>query len=1154
MTFVTVSRWESGQAKPNPLGTRALVALAATARGSPQKEDLSVREGSASYRTASRGSDFLSPGEDVRLFVEAERLSYGHLFSPVFGTETALIDPLPHQLLAVYRHMLTQARLRFLLADDAGAGKTIMTGLYIREMLSRRLIRRVLVVPPAGLVGNWKRELRTLFSLEFREVTGPDCRLENPFAGSGSDLALVSVDTLATGRALERLCEPETVPYDLVVFDEAHKLGAARNNDLSFETTDRYKLAELLAGADALQESHPSQYLAWQARHLLLLTATPHMGKDFPYYALWRLLDPVALPTLDAFNSYPREERAHHFLRRTKEEMVRFDRSRIYPTRQSDTASFELTPAEWELYEQTTAYIRTYYNRAQVLNRSAARLAMSVIQRRAASSTWALIRSLERRLGKLDGYLEQFAAKELTEAQLRSQQQRLRVADVEETKTSDEESAEDGAEERDTREDEAMGATTASTVAELQVERMQVEDLLLLARAVYTGTQEESKFERLREIIQNPRFRNEKLLVFTEHRDTMDFLARKLEGMGFTGQVARIHGGMPYQERESQVENFRGPHCRFMVATDAAGEGINLQFCWIMVNYDIPWNPARIEQRFGRIHRYKQVHDPVVLVNLVAAKTRDGRVLSTLLQKMELIRRELRSDKVFDVIGRQFLGVSLTDIIMRAVVDDVAEQEAARLGGSLTADQVQALVDTDRKLSEGGDVLSQLDGLIRQDEVDRLHRLLPGYVSRFMEKSALRLGITLAGDLDGEFQLRGLPPALAMTLDAATEGQSMPLMARRPGPDQKALFLRPGELFFDRYRSYFAELTADAAQRGGVFVDPDATAPYFYHLARITVVRRADHDSDAYREDQTVDSRLVAVRQAFGEEPEPCPVELLMVLRAQDQVRPEMLPSHTSQEEALLLAKTYLRNTVAESIAQAYRDGLLHSLPEREAFLRKGFDFQEAELLEARAKLRDKAQSGDAAARRRLDDVRQQQRVLRERMDRILRSLRQEPELVEAAEVTLLAHALVVPSTDPDDRQQYDKEIELIAMRVVQSYEEAMGATVADVSTPLKAAEAGLERWPGFDLLSRRADGTQRCIEVKGRRAVGDVELKENEWAKAANLRGDYWLYVVYDCAAAHPRLLRVADPFASLLFKIKSDVIIDEASVFGAAEDEAYK
>jgi hypothetical protein len=277
--------------------------------------------------------DFSTDPELVRVVAEGHRLAFGHQVNPTFAVETALIDPLPHQRIAVYQHLLPQSRLRFLLADDAGAGKTIMAGLYQCEMLARRLVRRILVVPPAGLVGNWESELRKLFGLPFRIVAGSEARAGNPFTGPNSDLVIVSVDTLSGERMFGRLKDPATEPYDLVIFDECHKLAADRQPDFTIRKTDRYRLAEALSGVPTDDERWS---LGWHCHHVLLLSATPHMGKDYPYYCLWRLLEPEALATVDAFHAYPADARRRHFIRRTKEEMVYFSGKRIYPKRVSD--------------------------------------------------------------------------------------------------------------------------------------------------------------------------------------------------------------------------------------------------------------------------------------------------------------------------------------------------------------------------------------------------------------------------------------------------------------------------------------------------------------------------------------------------------------------------------------------------------------------------------------------------------------------------------------------------------------------------------------------------------------------------------------------------------------------------------------------------
>jgi superfamily II DNA or RNA helicase/DNA-binding XRE family transcriptional regulator len=1141
VTFATVNRWENGVARPSRLSRLRLAELA----GSAVTEDESANSGRVMREAAPKpaaGSDFAAPPDSVRLVVEGHRLSHGYLFNPAFATETSLVDPLPHQRIAVYDHMLCQPRLRFLLADDAGAGKTIMAGLYVREMLARRLIRRVLVVPPAGLVGNWRREMRSLFNLPFEILSGSDARSRNPFVGPGSDLVIISVDTLSSGRTFERLCESEVEPYDLVVFDEAHKLAVDRNPDLTVRRTNRYRLAEVLAGVQPDDQHRSRPRTGWNPQHLLLLTATPHMGRDYPYFGLWRLLEPNVLTTVDAFSEFPPYARAAHFLRRTKEEMVYYDGRPIYPTRESHTAKYNLTPAEQQLYDETTSYIRTFYNKARVLNRSAARLVMTVFQRRLASSTYALLRSFERRIEKLDDLIEAIRSGRISAETLHMMQQRLQhLTDAFDETTADEESSEDGREQHEIAEEKLLGGVVATSLAELQAERSQVEALLTLARQVEERG-EESKFDRLCELIRDPDYQNEKVIIFSEHRDTLNYIVRRLQGIGYTDQIAMIHGGMPYTERENQVEAFRG-RCRFLVATDAAGEGINLQFCWLMVNYDVPWNPARLEQRLGRIHRYRQRHDPVIILNLAAAKTREGRVLTTLLEKLEKIRKELHSDKVFDVIGMQFEGVSLKDIILRATVDDDEAGAIAQIEGMLTPEQVKARSEAREKLlSTGGDVAIHLEREQRRLADEEFLRLLPGYVAHFIERSAPALGARIEGDLYESFRFTALPDALLPALDSYPENIRTSLTVSRPEDGNKGVFLHPGEPFFEAYRDYFCARFAADAKRGAAFIDPYSDAPYLFHLARVSVIRRADSDLlEAYGRDEVLETRLVGMKQTPGGQIELCPVEQLMALQPGNGVPLEAQPLVRGASTAERLAATWLMDKCLPELAEQKRAPLLASLPEREDFVRRGFAYQDAELAAARTRLAEKARAGDHRAAQELARVKERQQGLLQRRERAIRVLRRETELIAPGEIEFLAHALVLPSRAVADRERYDKEIEAIAVRVATAYEESHRAWVEDVSDPTRAM--------GFDLLSHRPGNEDRAIEVKGRRAVGDIQMSANEWVRAANLRAKYWLYVAYDCATAHPRLLRVQDPIGKLAATERGGVIIDEKAIFDAAE-----
>ena len=1157
VSYATVNRWENEQSRPNQLAWRRIIELESEATHR-------IAEQPAAYNASEHppSMDFAADPAAVASVAEAHRLAYGHLFNPAFATETSLIDPLPHQRIAVYEHMLQQAPLRFLLADDAGAGKTIMTGLYVREMLSRRLIRRVLIVPPAGLVGNWEREMRSLFRLPFRIVGGSDARSGNPFVGPESDLVITSIDTLAGERMFGRLADPATLPYDLVVFDEAHKLSARREPDYRVRKTGRYRLAEAIGGAGADSEGWS---LHWSAQHLLLLTATPHMGKDDPYYFLWRLLLPDVLSTSDAFDQFAEEPRRKHFIRRTKEEMVRFDGTPLYPQRNCDTLSYDLSQgpgSEQELYDETTDYIRYYYNRARMLNRSAARLAMSVFQRRLASSTYALMRSFERRQGKLQDLITQIREGRLSEDQLMRVQSRLDGLDDDfETRTADEDAGANGDGERhESFEDRALGATVAVSLGELEAERLMVQSLLEKARIRVAGA-DESKFDKLQEVLRDPRFADDKMIVFTEHRDTAEFLVRRLEGLGFAGRVALIHGGLPYQERDRQVEFFRRSVAEggasYLVATDAAGEGINLQFCWLMVNYDIPWNPARLEQRMGRIHRYGQQHDPVIIVNLVAGSTREGRVMKTLLDKLEAIRRQLRSDKVFDVVGRLFEGVSVRDYLAQTVAGG-RDGGAEHLDGRLTEEQVLALEQRERVLyGDGGDVRRRVADLANDAEQEHYLRLLPGYVRCFVEQAAPLLDLRIEGDLDEVFTLAPRRLGAADALLPAVEAYSDPARSRltvyKPANREDAIWLHPGEPVFDSISASILGHFGDDAKRGAVFVDPYATEPYLFHIALVSVQqhRTDDHGGDPATRLRLLESRLIGLRQASDGAVEESPVERLLLLRGAAGVAPDRVPLATRARAMVPAAAGFAADEVAARLAQVHRQRLTAELPTRVAFVDRGFDFQAAELAATRARLTVHAREGVRGAAAELTRVKERQRKVTTNRARRLVELHEEADSVCAGEVELLLHALVVPAQDPEDVERYDAEVEAVAVRVATAFEERSGAKVRDVSLPERAWRAGLSDWPGFDLLCNREDGERRCIEVKGRAAGGSVEVSDNEWAKACNLRTEYWLYVVYDCATPRPRLLRVRDPFAKLLVGSRESLAytVTPGAVLKAAE-----
>ena len=1156
VTPLTVHRWESGQSRPRRLALERLQSL--HGRGGEELHATAV-----AVRSTQPHLDFAGDPSALLLVAEAYRLAHGHQFNPTFASETSRIDPLPHQRIAVYERMLPQDPLRFLLADDAGAGKTIMTGLYIREMLSRRRIRRFLIVPPAGLVGNWERELRTLFRLQCRIVSGSDVRRGHPFVGSDGEAVIVSLDTLATDGVFAALCEPAVEPYDLVVFDEAHKLSASRTGR-RVDKTRRYALAEALAGVPGRLPAF--QGLAWATRHLLLLTATPHMGRESPYHHLWRLLDPQVFEAAEALRRFPVDARQRHFIRRTKEEMVDLDGNPLYRPRMCATFSYDLTPGEdgeQALYDRTTAYLREHYDRA-LGNRPAVELAMSVFQRRLASSTLALLRSLERRIEKLEGMIDDLRAGTVSGTELRRRQGRLdrdHRDDYFDRHGADEDAREEGVGERNEDYEHAvLGAVTALTVEGLRDEVGSLEDLRERARRLVNAG-DESKFEKLREVLEDPGFadgasvaRLPKWLIFSEHRDTVDFLVRRIEALGYVDQVAVVHGGMPWPEREEQVERFRQRDgARFLIATDAAGEGINLQFCHLMVNYDIPWNPARLEQRMGRIHRYGQKHD-VRIVNLVAGSTREGHVLTVLLDKLEAIRQELHSDKVFDVIGRLLSNESLRHYMIKAVTGDPVDQ-AKRLERTATNSRAQEVMRREAEFyGLTGDVAPRLDALRRDLERERYVQLLPAYVRRFVESATSRLGIAIRGDLEQVFSL--LPTAhgsldpLLSALEGYPPSSRSRFRIRRPRDDDGCIWLRPGEPVFDALAAHVISKFSRDAERGAIFVDPRADAPYLAHLARVEVVRdpspTSSGSSAVEMRRETLDGRLITVGQDERGSLAEQPLDALLLLRGARHVAPGAVPLASRAWGMRTDAIDYLRGHLLQRLVDLSRDAERAEQPERRRRLMVSYDLLSAELAQRRAALR-RDTTIDAEE---LASLKREQQTLAARRQKAMDELERTPERVGPGTIRLLAHALVLPPTGDGEVERHDARVEEVAVRIASSWEMDRGATVQDVSTPELARQAGLPDWPGFDLLSRAQDNV-RSIEVKGRADRGAIQMEGNEWKQAMNLGDRYWLYVVYDCATPQPRLYRVRDPFATLLAteRTASTFVLNVGTIVTAAE-----
>ena len=620
---------------------------------------------------------FDGDGALFRLVSEAHRIRLAHLFDPVLAVHTSVVDPLPHQITAVYQAMLPRQPLRFLLADDPGAGKTIMAGLLIKELIARGDLHRCLVVCPGSLAEQWQDELYRRFHLPFDILTND--KLEAARTGNWfleNNLVIARLDKLARNEDVQAKLAAPDARWDLIVCDEAHKLSATFFGG-EIKYTKRYRLGQLLSTL---------------TRHFLLMTATPHNGKEEDFQLFMALLDG------DRFEGRFRDgvhtaDVSDLMRRMVKENLLKFDATPLFPERIAYTVPYKLSDAEAQLYREVTDYVREEFNRAEALQNDkrvgTVGFALTILQRRLASSPEAIYQSLRRRRERLESRLREL---ELLQRSAGSAGILAGLPTLDPEDIEDLEDAPD--EEAAALEEEILDqATAARTISELKAEIETLKRLETLALAVRRSG-EDRKWRELASLlgeiftpaaianrlaeagvpygagalpkpIPSPQ---QKLVIFTEHRDTLSYLAGKITTLLGRGEaVVLIHGGMGREERLKAQESFRhDPTVQVLLATDAAGEGINLQRAHLMVNYDLPWNPNRLEQRFGRIHRIGQT-EVCHLWNLVADETREGDVYLTLLEKIEQARQAL-GGQVFDVLGKlHFEGKPLRELLIQAI-------------------------------------------------------------------------------------------------------------------------------------------------------------------------------------------------------------------------------------------------------------------------------------------------------------------------------------------------------------------------------------------------------------------------------------------------------------------------------------------------------
>lgn len=1068
--------------------------------------------------TTERPWSFLGDGEAFKLAVEAKRIDLAFLFDPMMAIHTSNVEPLPHQITAVYESMLPRQPLRFVLADDPGAGKTIMAGLYIRELLMRADARRILVVAPGSLVEQWRDELFEKFGLQFHvfsaalEAATPT---GNPF--EDLDQLIVRLDQMARNEALqEKLL---STAWDLVIFDEAHKLSAHFFGS-KVDKTGRFLFAEKLGA---------------RTRHLLLMTATPHNGKEEDFQLFLSLLDCDRFYGKFRGGEGARKVDASDLMRRmVKEEMLRFDGTHLFPERKAYTANYKLSDIESALYKAVTSYVKTEMGKADALKgprKGSVGFALTALQRRLASSPEAIFQSLKRRKQRLENRLR--------EERLLSRGQPFTAQHLEAAPDDDDDLS---AEEQEELEEKLVAtATAAETTAELEAEILILADLVVQARGV-VDSGGDRKWEELSGILQNnPHMRDadgrqRKMVIFTEHKDTLNYLERKI-GEGPLGNnpaaITTIHGGVHRDERRKRQEMFRSdPEVRILLATDAAGEGVNLQNANLMVNYDLPWNPNRLEQRFGRIHRIGQ-NQVCHLWNLVANETREGAVYYRLLTKLETINKAFHG-RVFDILGEVFEERSLKDLLLDAIrYNEEPERQAERLQTIDNALDVTHIKDLLERNALAQETMSaeRLFAVKEQMEIAEARRLQPFFVRSFFTKAFEKVGGAIYPRESGRFEITHVP-ALIRERDRQITGRNRRELAPVLKRYERVCFTKEAVRPLDRPNTPFAQMIhpghplmlavsdlvleqhSNLMRQGAILVDPADDASAASLLFLITHEIKSGDSSVLSKRLQFVHVTPGGKASFAGWAPhldyEPLAAAdrpLLAELLGSDWIRADQ------EQRALALAATTLVPEHYGEVATrriAHVDKTLAAVHER---LTKEIAFWSDRWL----RLKDDQVAGKDV-RLNLDNIQRTINDLNGRLENRKKELQSMRHVTNGTPV-VLGGALVVsigllrklrgePAPDAatfSADSAARSRIELLAMNAVRRAEEARGCRVVDVSA----------QKCGWDITSYApaVDGKlpeSRHIEVKGRfQGANTVTVTKNEIFESWNQGSKYHLAIV---------------------------------------------
>lgn len=1065
-----------------------------------------------------------------RLSSEAYRIHLAHLFDPYLAVYTSEIEPLPHQISAVYKEMLPRLPLRYILADDPGAGKTVMTGLYLKELLVRGDLKRCMIVSPGSLAEQWQDELYRKFNMHF-EILSND-RIESAVTGNVFNEAhycIVRLDKLARDEALQE--KLKVTEWDVIVCDEAHKMSATVwGNEVKY--TKRFVLGRLLSEV---------------SRHFLLLTATPHNGKEADFQLFMSLIDQDRFEGV-ARSSHQSVDVSDVMRRLVKEELLKFDGTPLFPERRAYTVNYDLSPREAALYTEVTTYVQEEFNRADNLTKerkNTVGFALTVLQRRLASSPEAIYQSLKRRRERLEA--------RLAEEKLGKRALDYGIGAYDEDDSFDEDDF--SSEELENTEEAVVDQASASqTIAELEAELVTLRDLERMANNVRQSG-EDRKWEELSRLLQddNNMFSGEgireKLIIFTEHRDTLRYLEGKIRSLlGDETAVLTIHGGLSRDERRSIEKSFKqDKDVRILLATDAAGEGINLQRAHLMVNYDLPWNPNRIEQRFGRIHRIGQT-EVCHLWNLVSKETREGLVFQRLFEKLEQERETLKG-KVFDVLGDiTFDNSSLRDLLIEAVRYGNDPEVRARLtqvvDKALDREALEKLIE-DHALTEDTIDVHQVTAI--REEMERLEarRLQPHFIEAFFLEAFKSLGGVIRPRESERYEITNVPYDIRNR--DKQKGTRDPVVAKyeRVCFDKaytnlpnlpSADLIAPGHPLLKATIDLIRERNADILKHGTLFVDEN---DHGQDLRLLIYIEDSIHDGrnlkDGHR--HIISRHLHFVeRKADGSAVNAGYAPYLDYRPPTDQEREQIM--------ALMAHEDWLKTDVEASavdfaVSEIVPKHVAEVTERRTKLIDKTYAAVKARLTseiqywDQRAnELRKQEEAGKTNAKLNSQYARRRADELDVRMKKRLAELEQERQIT-AMPPRIIGGAVVVPlglltaqgtqetpfSADALAR----KQIELAAMRKVMAIEDSLGYEPKDVS----AAKVGYDVESWIPPQRRTADGASlRFIEVKGRAAGAlTVTVSKNEILTALNKPEEYILALV-EVDGEHSKASYLRKPF----------------------------